>query len=72
MGRVFCELEDFLKIPEAILIIIFSVLKPFGEYHLLKGTYLSKACDKGNSDVITPTLHLKFSNGADTKSCVFE
>ena len=72
MGRVFCELEDVLKIPEDILIIIFSVLKPFGEYLLLKWTYLSKACDKGNSDVITLTLHLKFSNGADTKSCVFE
>ena len=41
---------------------------PFEEYLILKWTYLSKACDKVNGDVITPTLQLKFSNRADAKS----
>ena len=30
---------------------------------------LSENRDQVNSDDITPTLQLKFSNGADTKSC---
>ena len=41
---------------------------PFEEYLILKWTYLSKACDKVNDGVITPTLQLKFSNRADAKS----
>ena len=45
--------------------------KLFQEYLLLKWTYLSKVDDKVNSDVITPTLQLKFSNGANAKSCIF-
>ena len=43
-------------------------LKLFEEHLLLKWSYLAKAGDKVNSDVITPTLQLKFPNGADTKS----
>ena len=44
-------------------------LKRFDEHLLLKWSYLAKAGDKVNGDVITPTLQLKFSNGADTKPC---
>ena len=47
-------------------------LKLLEEYVLLKWTYLSKACDKVSSDVITTSLQLKLSNGADAKSCEFE
>ena len=50
MGRVLGELvynlikrEDVLKIPEAI----------FEEHLVLKWSYLAKAGDKANSDVIT-------------------
>lgn len=46
---------------------IFFILILFERYHLLKWTYLSKAYKKGK----TPTLQLTFSNGEDTKSCVF-